>query len=250
MFTYSSLGRIGHLGVVGFIVGGLYLLMSLLTITCIKSQEISARRGDLNNLEVKSHIFPIFVTVLWVSVAVGLLSSGVVMVVPLNVVGGNTVVTSLCYAAMKACQHAVIEGIAFLLMQKGCGQYAARTALWWTFSWSIFIFIFRFIIYWQQGTIGDTLELFVDVVIFLFYISLWLCPEKLLFRRPAVYVYARFWVYFRLSAIIVKILFFFQETKNTAACGYYIFTLILFAIFQPLICYWTLLQDSDWWQGN
>jgi len=253
----SSMHSVGHLGFVGIAVGSLYLLMSMLTIAFIKSQETTDRSivgMELNRSntgrETRSRIFPVFVRVLWLSALIGLVSAGIVTAVPFNVVGGNSIITSVLFSSMKAVQHAVIEGIAFLLMQKGCGDRAASTALWLTLRWALFILVLRFFIYWKQGDVGDALELFMDMVILVFYLSLWLCPSRLLFRRPAVFLYARFWVYFRFAAIVVKVLFFFNDTQNAAACGYYVSTLVLFALLQPLVSYWTLSQDSDWWQGK
>lgn len=36
---------------------------------------------------------------------------------------------------------------------------------------------------------------------------------------------------------------------STGHCGYVFGPLLIFTLFQPLICYYTLLQDSRWWQG-
>jgi hypothetical protein len=239
-------GSPNDIGIFMFTLGLTYISMSFLTIVFIKSQELKA----LQNEDVVSNIFPVFVNVLWISALASILAGIIVCFVPFNPINGNTVESSMLYAFMSSFQHAVIEGIAFLLMQKGCGKYAAIIALRWTAVWSILILTMTFTIYRYEGYIGDAIELFLDLLIFILYIILWLAPQRFLFRRPAVYIYARFWAYFRFAAILIKILFFFRDTEDVAACGYLFATLLLFAVFQPLVCYWTLLQDSDWWQGT
>lgn len=234
------------IGIFMFILGAIYILMSLLTIAFIKSQEFKASKQDS---EVVSNIFPIFVNVLWLSALASIVAGIVVCFVPFDPINGNNILSASLYAFMSSFQHAVIEGIAFLLMQKGCGQYAAITAFKWTGLWTCLVFTMTFFIYKYEDDVGDALEVILDLVLFIFYVALWLAPKRILFRRPAVYIYARFWAYFRFAAIIIKVLFFFRDTEDIAACGYLFATLLLFAIFQPLICYWTLLQDSDWWQG-
>lgn len=242
-------GSPSNIGIIMFVLGLVYVSMSLVTIIFIKSQEIKASINDNYTEGTLSNIFPVFVYVLWLSALASIMSGIIVCLVPFDPILPNTLSSSLCYALVAALQHSVIEGIAFLLMQKGCGQYAARVAALWTLIWSIIVFLSTFVIYKVQGTVGDTVEIILDVGIFIFYMSLWLAPQAMLFRRPALFMYARFWAYFRLAAIIIKILFFFNQTESVAACGYVFATLLLFAIFQPLTSYWTLLQDSDWWQG-
>ena len=39
------------------------------------------------------------------------------------------------------------------------------------------------------------------------------------------------------------------QVQSAGHCGYVFGPLLIFTLFQPLVCYYTLLSDSNWWQG-
>eukprot|EP01038_Epipyxis_sp_PR26KG_P004338 gene4338-6140_t len=237
----------GQVSVYMLILGFLNAIMSLLTIAWIKSQEFEAQEGK--DEAVKSVIFPVFVNVLWLSVVCNIYAAFVTTIVPLDPVNENTYLASVSYALMWSGQHIVLEGIAFLLLQKGCGKHAAKTVSYMLIPWAIITFIIQFFIFFKGGFVADWLGLTWDLIVFFFYILLWMAPQKKFFRRPAALFYAKFWTCYKLIEIIATILFFFKETLNIGACLYLFADLAIFALVQPLVCYWTLLQDSRWWQG-
>ncbi|RYH02453.1 hypothetical protein EON65_47915, partial [archaeon] len=61
--------------------------------------------------------------------------------------------------------------------------------------------------------------------------------------------YAKFWGSYAGISAIINILFLFPQTDDYGSCLYIFLNILLFAIFSPLIVYWTLLLDSRWWQG-
>jgi hypothetical protein len=101
------------------------------------------------------------------------------------------------------------------------------------------------------------------VVLVGFYLLLWAVPQRRLFRRPAAILYGKFWCLFRLLSLSASAISFSASTaapsrspapaNATAAaanCVYVLGTLYPFAVLQPLVMYYTLLQDSRWWQGR
>lgn len=148
-----------------------------------------------------------------------------------------------------ALQHGVIEGMAVLLQQKGCGWYASLNA---AGIVSVYVFsIFWFFFYFFYGG-SDSLfaQLGLDAFLLVFYGSLWLLPSQRLFRRPALIVYAKIWFLIRVLGVLLHISLLLPHDISTwPECGYYFFRVILFSLIQPLISYHVMYLDSLWWQG-
>ncbi len=228
-------------------------MMSIVTIVWIKNNEFQAQDEDGKDEAVQSVIFPVFVKVLWLSAFFNLYAGVVTAIVPQNPGSSDhsyeTYLLAFNFALMRTLQHCVVEGIAFLLMQKGCGQYATKRALWMTVAWGSITFLVMLLSFTVGGiTYATTNELW-NIALLVFYAVLWGAPQKRLFRRPAAIKYAQFWTLFRLIIVVIECMFMFGDTSNLAACGFVFVNLIVLAIAQPVICYWTLLQDSRWWQG-
>lgn len=82
----------------------------------LKRQEWMAQQG--HHGAVASTIFPIFVSVLWCNAAV----NAVVGLYLISDINGS--IAHYVIAVLWGLQHAVIEGVALLLMQKGLGYVA------------------------------------------------------------------------------------------------------------------------------
>jgi hypothetical protein len=252
--TYYPIDKIipglppNEIGLLMAISGILNIAICIITIIWIKYNEIEAQwyYGDD---AVQSVIFPVFVVVVWANILSNIYAGFIVALVPINPIGSNNLVFSCLYASMTASQHVILEGIAFLLMQKGCGYHALFSAGKAALLWGIFSFFLMIYIYYVNNWIGDTAEALWYFILLIFYLALWLAPQDRLFRRPAVITYSKFWVIYRIFTICIHVLFFFRETEETGSCGYIILQILFYAIIQPLVCYWTLLQDSRWWQG-
>jgi serine/threonine protein kinase len=242
-------GAPDDIGIFMVVCGLLYIAMSLLTIMWIKRKEAEAQAEYGREDAVKSVIFPVFVYVLWANVFYTVYQGILIASVPVATDEKNSSFASILFASSYAIGHMIIEGVAFLLMQKGCGQHAARAAAKWSAMWGIATFILMFFIFHNGGDIAVLLEIVWDMLMFLFYIFLWLAPQKRLFRRPAAILYARFWTIYRTATVIINCTLLFKSTENTGACGYIFVSFFFLSIMQPLVCYWTLLQDSRWWQG-
>lgn len=238
-----------NIGIIMAVSGLLNMFMSLLTVVWIKRNELEAQAEGGREEAAKSVIFPVFVIVLWVNVFANIYAGFVVAWVPLSVTGANSYLYSLLYASQTAMHHVVVEGIAFLLMQKGCGYHAGWAASKISAVYGLLTFLLMVYIYRSNSQLRDIVELIWDFCMLVFYFILWYAPQERLFRRPALISYSKFWVVYRLAALLINILFFSPTTVEAGACSYIIVQIIIFSVFQPLVCYWALLQDSRWWQG-
>lgn len=192
-------------------------------------------------------IFPIYVPFMLASAFSDVAVASLLVFSALNLSGSNTWPESIVLAISFSFQHFAIEGVAFLLMQYGCGYQAARRAGWLAFAWVLITFGLYLSILQLDDVYGKAAaELSMEVVLFLFYLTLWKAPSKAVFRRKAIVPYARFWCCFRLLSIAADIVVL---TIGGCFRYLYIFPLILVVSIKPYMIYLTLLQDSVWWQG-
>jgi hypothetical protein len=253
-----------QVGVIKLIVGILYILMAGVTIGWINIQARNARKGD--NDAVKSVIFPIFTFMMWISAFTSISVALVILFVPVDLTSRNDSNARWLYPAVFTMQHIVLEGVAFLLMQKGCGKYAAWNAFKLMAVWAAITLAANVIGYSPGFKVSIVALLTWDATILVFFFLLWILPQNRLFRRPAAIPYAKFWFFFRVVEITLYSMS--QVTDPLAAqigrCGYVFGPLLVFTIFQPIVMYWTLLADSRylpslrpcssspfvrWWQG-
>ena len=145
----------------------------------------------------------------------------------------------------------VTEGVALLLMQKGLGIYAAQTSFKQASIWAVITLGFMVLSFHKEDPERSFIASITwQSLLVIFYGGLWLIPQKRLFRRPAVIFYARSWCLFRLLCMSATLLYYFKETNPAGSCVYVLGNLFPFAILEPLLLYYTLLQDSKWWQGQ
>ncbi len=242
-------GVLSDVGLLMLFSGLLNIVMSALTIVWIKRNEIEAQSEGAREEAAKSVIFPVFVKVLWASAIINVYAGITMSLLPIRPEKSNDSVSATNFALVRALKHCVMEGVAFLLMQKGCGSYAVKRAGCYTAAWGILTLLLYYYSFKSGGFLFDMLDEFWNVAMLVFYGVLWLAPQTRLFRRPAAILYAKFWTFYRIAVIAINLLFFFSETDNLGACGYILVSLLFLSVAQPLVCYWTLLQDSRWWQG-
>lgn len=252
--SYYPIDHIIHglphdIGILMVVTGLVNIIMSLITVGWIKKNEYEAQGEDGQEEAAKSVIFPVFVRMLWFTIASNLLAGVITLLVPFDPSDANSALSSVLYALVVAARHAINEGIAFLLMQKGCGFHAATTAGSFAMLWGAVTFGLMYYIFQDLGLLTDALEISWNLVILMFYLTLILAPEDKLFRRPAVKKYAMFWAIYAGCCIVINLFFLFPATSSLGNCAYVFTNVILIAIFSPLIIYWALLQDSRWWQG-
>lgn len=162
-------------------------------------------------------------------------------------------VTSIIFSSMWALEHMVVEGVAFMLMRKGLGWNAAQEVIIRVIPWGIIVFICKYVgytIYTLSPKLSLLTELLWQTILLKFYFCLWVLPWKKFFRRPAAIFYGQFWFFFRIISIISFILFYQDKVSfATGKCMYAFGNVCVYFLFEPFLVYYTLLQDSRWWQG-
>lgn len=239
-----------YVGAVVITLGCLYFFISVIILYIIQYQKRQAML-DEEEKAGRATIFPIFVYVLWANAIVNVYVGCITILFDLRSFGDHKINNQLfAFSVMYGVQHVVTEGVAFMLMQKGVGWNAAKRSLKYAVLWGIVTFVCYSIEYSGTNIHAQTFfGCLWNVALLLFYGALWLTPQKHLYRRPAAMMYAKFWCFFRLVNIVALALAAFPVTADAAQCVSVYGNLFPFAILEPIILYYTLLQDSRWWQG-
>lgn len=260
-------GATGKIGVGGIILFFLYILSASITLIWVHIQRIRAALGDPS--ATKYVIFPIYIPYMWASafsdflmatlLAVGSVSGSV----QVDVEDPNSIPASAGIGIIFGFEHFVIEGIAFILLQFGCGFQSRKTAAKWSLVWGIVTAFVQFcqFRYGSNRVSSVIVNGLWNFVLIVFYGCLWIAPMRTLFRRPALINYARFWCLYRILVFVASILVVVTNTdaNNTSqytvgfrdfcGCLYVVGALVIFAITKPYVIYSALLCDSQWWQG-
>jgi hypothetical protein len=238
-----------NVGILKLIIALLYIIMVPVILFWIYRQRSEALRGHRD--AVKAVIFPVFTNLLWLLAISSCYVGMLMMTLSIRIGSSNSVAAIVLYSLAWTIQHAIIEGIAFMFLQRGCGTNAAIASTKLTFVWCLITFGLQLIVFQSEGTTAVLAQVIWSSFMLIFYFALWLAPQSMLFRRPAAIQYAQFWFWFRLVTIVLSVL---QQTTDPTlsaigTCGYIFGPLLLFTLLQPFVCYWALLQDSRWWQG-
>jgi hypothetical protein len=249
-----GLGFDNGIGALELVLACVYLLNASLMLFWIYQQRKKASQGvEGASMYV---IFPVYMPFMWISVLADLLLSCVLLFTShSNFHTGLSWGQSVALAFVYAFDHFVIEGIAFIMMQYGCGYQAASRSAVWALWWAVITFFAQLVVF-KQGS--DTTEAKLsqiswNVLQVAFYSALWLLPDRFLFRRPALIFFAKFWFIFRLLYFISELLVSFSAPGSWALaigyCGDFSINCLVFALCKPFVIYYTLLSDSKWWQG-
>lgn len=230
-------------GVVKFIIALSYFTMMLVTMFWLRKQQRNAEKGD--SKAVHSVLFPFYTQLLWLSAISNMYLGLLMLLIPVEITGDNSGMSNLLYPSAWAVQHFVVEGIAVMLMQKGCGRGSAVKAARVTIIWAGITFVLQIMAYTTAGITSITAQCIWSSMLLIFYFCLWKLPQNRLFRRPAAIFYARFWFWFR---VVTLTCYGLAESRTEVlsaigSCGYAFGPLLGFTILQPYVCYWTLLED-------
>ena len=240
-----------ELGLTPFLIGIICILSAMITVYWIDNQ----RRQALSGFEgsVKHVIFPSYIPLIWASAFSDILFGALFLLI--DTAGEKYTEWPIAFLIGfgYGFQHMVIEGIAFALLQPGCGisaiQRAIAMSIMWGFATTIIIaFYFRNP---YGNTIAAVLMLWYLITLS-FYFILWFMPLYSFPRRPSVIFYARFWAIIRISYTISVVcqLSRDEEASEIGDCLYIFTTFIYFGFAKNYINYKTLLLDSKWWQGS
>ena len=241
----------GSIGVGSLLLGLFYILNTILTLYWIRNQKKSAESGIEG--AARYVMFPLYMPFMWASALSDLTVGLIVLFISYDSYQSNSWPTTIAVSTMWSVQHWVIEGIACLLLQYGCGMLAVRKAIIKSSLWAVFTFFCYMFATRQGGDAAIVVTFLWHFMILIAYSTLWLAPDKLIFRRTALRRYARFWALFRFLSIIGLVLVELKDAgfiaDNVSDCFYMIGIILLYVIFKPYVVYYALLTDSIWWQG-
>jgi serine/threonine protein kinase len=248
LLDFGKVNVFKPVGVVMIILGILYIVTTFIIIYFIKIQRRYAKGGDHKALQ--SAIFPIYVRILWLNAFVNLYIGLISFAFDFHPYGDEgSVGDKVTFATMWGLQHAVVEGVALLLMQKGLGQNAAKMTMKYAIIWGLVTFFAQVIAYNATKPVAFSVSMCWNFSLLLFYFILWQLPQRRLYRRPAAIIYSKMWCLYRLYCMIASCLYYFPQTFATGNCAYIFGSLYGFALLEPFLLYFTFLQDSRWWQG-
>lgn len=244
-------GLTGSLSVGALLLGFFYILNTSLTLYWIRNQKRSAESGTEG--AARYVMFPLYMPFMWASAISDLVVGLIVVFISYDAYQSNSWPTAIAVSSMWCVQHWVIEGIACLLLQYGCGMQAVRKAIYSSSVWAFFTFCCYIFAVRQGGDISIVVTFVWHFAIFIFYSTLWLAPDKIIFRRTALKRYARFWALFRFVSIIGLTLETFRDAglvgNDVSDCFYMVGVILSYVVLKPIVVYYALLTDSIWWQG-
>lgn len=234
-----------EIGLVKVVIALLYFCMTFVTIGWVKLNERKARE-EFSPKAVNSVIFPPYVRILWVSAFSNAYIGFLFLFVPVRITAQDKDASEYLYPIAWAIQHFVIEGIAFMFMQKGCGIGATRTSMKYATVWALITYFLMQLWYSTTHVVSITFYMIWSGIMLVFFGCVWLLPQERLYRRPVAVWYSKFWFLFR---IVPTITYCFSQSRidvleNIGNCGYTFGPLLLFPLIQPYICYRALLEDS------
>jgi serine/threonine protein kinase len=236
-----------HIDSFAFIGASLYLLMALITLSFIQYGKYAALRAGEEGGRVTSILFPTFEYLLYIQAAISVYTAIVIILVPIDPGEVNRDTQSLLFASVWSFQHGVIEGLALLLQQNGCGHNALKKSLLMILLWCGICFIL-YVSFFKGGKNYFVGQLLIDLILLVYYGSLTFLPQRILHRRPSLLLYSKYWLRFRIAGTLLHI-GFLTAGHRVCSCGYYFFRIVLFCFFQPILSYEVLLLDTEWWQG-
>lgn len=178
------------LGIGEALFGLAYFLNAFVMLFWIYQQKRRALKGvDGAALHV---IFPVYIPFMYMSFLSDILVGALVLFMPVNYNGPNDWLMASVAGFIYGLQHFVLEGIAFTMMQYGCGFQAAYKAALFSFMFAVFTFLDQLVVRRYEATAYSYgADLFWNTTLFFFYLGLWLLPETYLFRRPSILFYAK-----------------------------------------------------------
>jgi serine/threonine protein kinase len=246
---------VGEQGLFSFVFACCQAVTVVVILYWLHRQQRWALSGDAT--AARALILPIYSWILWFVAGAILLDVGASIILPFkasqfSVPRKREYLYSAVYGTVWASYHFILEFIAFLLLQDGAGIRTTKIAAKLSGTWSIITFAVHFIAYLKAADPGGRSAAFMllagwEGVMLLFYAALRFLPISVLFRRPALYTYAMFWMCFRTVDLVAIALQYYNYDEGT--CLYMFSSWVVFGLCKPYIVYRTLLRDSQYWLG-
>ena len=231
------------LGFGRWVGGSVFFVLGCSTVIFLLYQRKSASALQTSSTGSSSTIFPAFERFLYFLVLANAVTCLLIFTTDYQV-GRDWSRASFLFSFAITLQHMVCEGIAFMLMQKGCGHYAFKKAGFYAVIWGGCCYIFLIYASFQnEGAFAVFLAW--NICLLCFYLVLWLAPMEYLFRRPAAILLAKIFSTYH-GILFVIIIYEKYFTNNSVACVYFFNTLFLEPCLQPVFAYYILWEDCRW----
>jgi hypothetical protein len=246
LLTWSPIEAFGHeFGVLRLLIAFTYLVSISFVLFWTQIKEKTVKNGFCDSI-----LFPHYIRLLWLIGFVDLFMIINLLIID-TVYSSHSPTVIFVFCLSGALQQTLTEGIAFLLMQKGCGYYAFRKTRNFALLWMSLSFLGFYFLY-APSPVLNALGWIFWCGILVFYYLLWLAPSKYLFRRAAAKSYGKYWALYRTAILVSYLLLLLHSQVHVVAygyCGVYGVGFFGYAAMHPLVIYWALLDDSRWWQG-
>ena len=256
-----------NIGAVIILIGVFYICTSLVIMYIIRVNHVKAQQhlktfdhsavSDTVLIDRLNVIFPVFVNVLWVNAFVNMYCGLCVILMVQNIVEISVTEPSIvvAFSFIYASQHSITEGVAFLLMQKGLGIHAARVSFKWMFVWFAYTFLSKAMTYKTDShhpNVSYAIDFIWNLIQLIFYLILWKSSPSFVFRREPAILYSKLWFFYRVIVMVTTGFLYYGSffQKSNAYCTQIFGPVLIYAIFEPAVVYYTLLADSKWWTGK
>jgi hypothetical protein len=140
------------------------------------------------------------------------------------------------------------ESLAIFLTHNGIGIKALYNSLCIGISWAVISIVIPVIIFEYYGWRTYLLvSSFLILLLAVFYGVMWLSPQDYIHRRPALITYSRFYC---IGLIFFALAHYFLLFQDELQLSCFVEIILAFAdLFQPLLIFYAMHQDSRFWQG-
>ena len=229
---------VGSTSIVYFISGLLVIFIQLFIILMLKRGRYLASQGD--TVASSYLVLPIYYVIVRYLVAIGIITAALDM----SSVSEGAFSISLKWGLYRMCS----ESVSIFLMHNGVGVPALMRAMSIGVTWGLLSTVIPFVIFTIYGWRSFlAISTGFNVILLIFYLTLWLAPRDLIHRRPALIVFAQYYSLGLILFLLMHAFLLIDAEKFPCLTE----SITLFAdIFQPLVIYYALLQDSRFWQGK
>ena len=159
----------------------------------------------------------------------------------------HVILGSVLYGITYGVNHAICDGVTFILLQYGVGKRSMRRFIVCAVIWGLIVTVFNACSFVYSSTLlGLGLNLGWQALLATMYGAILIIPARYLHRRPALNKYALFWLLYRLVRMASTC--FRHYCLSASFCLDFSFH-IVFGILEPISVYLALLQDCRYWQG-
>lgn len=246
--------RSGSINVFTFCIGMIQLVVFL---AIVIYQIIAKRRAKLytsarsNNLTM----FPAYMRILWMfGVSLVLFAIGNISFSTRPHVSSYSIEEGIYWGFVNWQYHTVIDGILIFLCFRGAGTVSYWQSLLISTALGFLSGVGSGLAFlsghWAPDRnldYGLGIQLSVESLLFVIYITVLLSPSHWFYRRPAAYFYAGCWTIYRPIYISLLVLMYLKIDESF--CVYAFVIIFFWSMLKPVLIYKTLQQDQRYWLG-